>query len=285
MTLPGQSSFRLALVQMRLVGGDTHANVQHACEQIGLAARHGASVVLLPEALPLGWTHSSALTLAEEIPEGTFCQRLIQAAQEHRVWICSGIIERAGDQIFNSAVLVSPTGTVLARHRKLNELALGHELYAQGDRLQVVPTPMGTLGVMICADAFAPGQIISRALGYMGADVILSPCAWAVPADHDNKLEPYGRLWLENYGPVARDFQIWIAGASNVGWLTDGPWQGRKCIGCSLVVAPTGQAVLQGPYGVDAEAILYTDIKPVVRPARGDQWAQRWTAPSDKPVS
>ena len=94
----------------------------------------------------------------------------------------------------------------------------------------------------------------------MGADLILSPCAWAVPADHDNRKEPYGQLWRDNYGPVARDFRLWIAGASNVGWITAGPWQGRKCIGCSLVVDPSGKPVLEGPYGPDAETILNVDI-------------------------
>jgi predicted amidohydrolase len=129
---------------------------------------------------------------------------------------------------------------------------------------------------MICADGFAEGQVLARSLGYMGAEVILSPSAWAVPADHDNQRDPYGKLWLDNYSPVARDFQLWIAGVSNVGWITDGPWKGRKCIGCSLVVGPDGASVLQGPYGVDAETVLYMDISPVSRPAQGDQWAECW---------
>jgi hypothetical protein len=106
----------------------------------------------------------------------------------------------------------------------------------------------------------------------MGAQVILSPCAWAVAADHDNDREPYGGLWRGCYGPVAKDFHLWIAGVSNVGWLTAGPWEGRQCIGSSLVIGPTGEAVLQGPFGRDAETILYVDIDPPVRPARGCGW-------------
>jgi predicted amidohydrolase len=113
---------------------------------------------------------------------------------------------------------------------------------------------------MICADAFANGQVVSRTLALMGATIILSPCAWAVPADHDNVRTPYGRVWLDNYGPVARDFRIWIAGCSNVGAINDGPWRGRNCIGCSLVIGPNGQPALRGPYGVEAEEILYLDV-------------------------
>jgi len=173
-------------------------------------------------------------------------------------------------------VLLGPQGEVLLHHRKLNELEIGHDLYGLGDRLQVAHTPLGTLGVMICADAFAPGQVISRTLGLMGADIILSPCAWAVPADHDNTKEPYGQLWLDNYCPVARDFRVWIAGASNVGWLTEGPWAGRTCIGCSLVVDASGQVVVRGPYGHDAEALLTIDVTLESRPAQGAGWECYW---------
>ena len=40
-----------------------------------------------------------------------------------------------------------------------------------------------------------------------------------------------------------------VVGVSNVGWITDGPWKGRKCIGCSLAVGPGGAILAQGPYG------------------------------------
>jgi len=228
--------------------------------------------------MTLGWTHSSSELDADEIPDGESCLRLREAARANRIYVCAGLVERAGAFIFNSAALIGPDGDLLLHHRKLNELEIAHEVYALGDRLAVVSTPLGTLGVMICADAFARGQVASRALGLMGADIILSPCAWAVPADHDNAKEPYGQLWLDNYCPVARDFRLWIAGVSNVGWLDDGAWKGHKCIGCSLVIGLDGRKVLMGPYGADAEALLYADICPKPRPARGDGWERLWDA-------
>jgi predicted amidohydrolase len=272
-----KAMFKLALIQMLVEGGRKESNLRRASERIGEAAAKGAHVVVLPEAMTLGWTHSSARTDAETIPDGPSCGRLREAARRFDVYLCSGLIEKDGSHVFNSAVLISPDGEVILHHRKLNELEIGHAFYEQGDRLAVAPTPLGTFGLMICSDAFARGQIISRTLGLMGADVILSPCAWAVPANHDNQKEPYGQLWLDNYCPVARDFRLWIAGVSNVGWLTDGPWKGRKCIGCSLVVGPDGRQVLMGPYGHDAEMILYTEIEPEPRCARGDGWVRVWT--------
>ncbi len=267
--------FTLALAQMRVDGGTNTANVQRAVDRIAEAAPH-ADVVLLPETLDFGWTHPSARMGAGGIPDGATCAALRDAAWTHQVYVCAGLVERAGNQLFNAAVLIDPRGEVLLQHRKLNELDIAHQLYAQGDRLSVAHTEHGTLGLHICADAFASGQVISRSLCYMGADVILSPCAWAVPPEHDHTVTPYGQEWRDAYGPVAREYAVWIAGCSNVGDITSGAWNGWRCIGCSLVVGPDGADVIQGPYGVDADTILYVDIDPVPRPARGSQWAAGW---------
>jgi predicted amidohydrolase len=268
--------FQLSLIQMQVEGGRPEQNLAHAAQLVKQAAENGAQVVLLPEAMDLGWTHPSARTLAQNIPDGSTLRNLQHLARTHQIYLCSGIIERSGDKVFNAAVLLGPEGELLLHHRKLNELELGHEYYAQGDRLNVVQTPLGTFGLMICADAFARNQIVSRTLGLMGADMILSPSAWAVPAEHDNQVDPYGKLWLDNYSPVARDFRMWIAGCSNVGHLTAGPWKGRRCIGCSLVVGPDGQQVVMGPYGAEAETVLHLPITLQPRPARGDGWERLW---------
>jgi predicted amidohydrolase len=275
--------FKLGMIQMHVEGGNKFRNVQRAEVLIGEAAAGGADVILLPETIDLGWTHPSALTDASPIPEGEPCQMLLRAARTHAVYICAGLVEQAGDQIYNAAVLIDPKGDVKLTHRKLNELDIGHPYYAQGDRLHVYPTEFGTFGVMICADGFAKGQVISRSLGYMGADVILSPCAWAVDGDHDNVKHPYGKTWRDAYIPVAETFATWIIGVSNVGWIEAGPWKGRKCIGASLVVGPSGEVVMQGPYGEEAETILYVDVHPTQRPARGCSWMEHWN-PQTEPA-
>ncbi|HAB18366.1 MAG TPA: carbon-nitrogen hydrolase family protein [Verrucomicrobiota bacterium] len=265
----------LALIQMRVDGGEPEANLERAAARIATASAQGAEVVVLPEALDLGWTHPSAATSAQPIPDGRTARRLRDTARLNHVWVCSGLVERDGSSVFNSSILIDPTGEVVLHHRKLNELEIGQSCYAGGDRLAVATTPWGVVGMMICSDAFAPGQVIARTLGLLGAQIILSPCAWAVPADHDPVGEPYGQLWQDNYGPVARDFRLWIAGVSNVGPLTAGPWAGRRCIGCSLLVGPDGLPVLRGPYGGDADVILRANVELEPRPARGDGWV-RW---------
>ncbi|HEY0552569.1 MAG TPA: carbon-nitrogen hydrolase family protein [Verrucomicrobiae bacterium] len=251
---------KVALAQILVEPGEKQANLARAESWIAQAASRGAEIVVLPEAMPLGWTHPSARTLADEIPNGESCARLRAAARQHGIFVCAGVLERAGEKIFNAAVFAEPSGEIILHHRKIHELDLAHDLYARGDRLAVAETPFGRIGLMICADGFAPGQSISRALGMMGARVILSPCAWAVPHDHDNGREPYGQLWLDNYCPVAREFGLSIVGVSNVGPITAGPWQGRKCIGNSLVIGRDGRELARGPYGEHTEALLIQEL-------------------------
>jgi predicted amidohydrolase len=265
---------RIALVQALLAGGERERNIVHVLELVADAAGRGAQVVVLPECFPLGWTDPSAAELADAVPDGETTLLLRDAAREHGVYVCSGVVERAGDAVYNAAVLIDPAGEVLLHHRKLNELDIGHQLYAVGDRLGVVDTPLGRIGLMICADAFAEDRVVTRTLGLMGAELILSPSAWAVPADHDQQAEPYGDLWRNAYGPVCAEHGLYVVGVSNVGWIPAGPWAGRKCIGCSLVMGPAGE-VLFGPYGPDAEAVLFADL-PIGRDDRP------WYHPPDR---
>lgn len=271
-----QKKFKLALVQMTVVGGNRKANLDHAKALIDEAAAKNADVILLPEAMDLGWTDPSALTEAQAIPGGQTSRVLISLAKKHGVFICSGLIEKDGDKVYNSAIIIDPSGEIILTHRKINELDIGHAYYALGDKLNVCHTPFGTFGLLICADANTNNQIITRSLAYMGADVILSPSSWAVPADHNNAEDPYGSLWENAYMPVAKDFAVWIASTSNVGKMTAGPWKNWNGIGCSLVIDPNGEIAMKGPYGADADTILYVNIDPVPRPAQGTDWQEYW---------
>lgn len=255
------SSFNLALAQMLVLPGDMAGNLARAGERIATAAARGADMVLLPEALDCGWAHPSAHHLAGAIPDGDTCRFLRLAAQQRGVFVCAGLVEHAGERLFNAAVLIDPRGQVVLHHRKINELDFARNLYSIGDRLGVAETPWGRAGLMICADAFAPGQVVSRSLALIGARFILSPCAWAVPADHDNAREPYGQLWLDNYGPVVRESSVWIAGCSNVGPITAGEWAGRKCIGNSLVSSPGKLIAARGTYGEAADEIVTVRVE------------------------
>lgn len=248
------------MAQILVEGGRPDRNLARAVDAITAAGETGCDFVVLPECLDVGWTDPSAATLAEKIP-GHRSDVLCRAAAESGIYVVAGLVERSDSKLFNAAVLVSADGGILLKHRKINELDFARSLYATGKSLEVADTRFGSVGVNICADNFPDSLDIARALGWMGARIILSPCAWAVAADHDNEREPYGGLWKQSYTALAASHRIPVVGVSNVGWITGGPWEGRKCIGCSLAVSADGCVAAEGPYGEDAEALVRVEIE------------------------
>jgi predicted amidohydrolase len=254
-------SYRVGLGQILVEGGRPDDNVARAVAMIERASHEDCRLVVLPECLDLGWTDPSARALAEPIP-GPRSERLAAAARKHSIYVTAGLVERDGDKLYNAALLISPDGEALIHHRKINELDIGLELYSVGDRLGVVDTELGRLGIAICADNYWDSRAVGHVLCRMGAQVILSPSAWAVPANHDNEQDPYGSDWLPSYTELARLYDVTVLGVSNVGMMTGGPWSGRPCIGCSLAVGPGGEVLARGSYGVDAQELLIVDVDP-----------------------
>jgi len=263
-----ERNFKLAMGQMLVEGGKPDQNMGRAEAMIRRAAEQGAEVVVLPECLDLGWTHPSARQLAEPIP-GPHTDQLGRVAGQTGLFVVAGLTEKDGERIYNAAVLVSPEGEILLKHRKINVLTIAQDVYATGGSLAVAETPLGTIGVDICADNFASSLVLGHSLARMGAQMILSPSAWAVVADHDNEQDPYGEQWRVPYTTLARLYDITAVGVSNVGWLTAGAWKGRKCIGCSLAVGPGGNVIAQGPYGDSAESLIMVDVEVVPPSATG----------------
>ena len=170
-------------------------------------------------------------------------------------------------------MLLSPAGEIVLHYRKINELDIALDLYAVGDSLGVARTELGVLGLNICADNFGDSLAIGHTLARMGAQVILSPSAWAVEADHDQSREPYGNSGATPTAKLTALYDLTIIGVSNVGWITGGPWQGRKCIGCSLAMGPGATVLGEGPYGEAAAAVLRVKVQPRPPIARGTDFA------------
>ena len=271
---------RLAMVQMKVDGGNREANLEKARAMIEEAAGQGADMILLPEAMDLGWAHPSALTDAAPVPGGATSTMLRECARDHGVYVCSGLVEQAGNEVYNAALLISPDGEILIHHRKINVLDIAQPFYGQGRELKVVETQFGAIGVMICADGFAHQRVLSQSLCYMGADLILSPAAWALPPESSHDMELATSIWTGHYAPVARKFGVHIAGCSNVGMLTAGPWEGYSAIGNSMVVNPMGAIEAGNYFGADAERIIYHDMVLQSRPARGTDWEQLFNSRS-----
>ena len=271
-----KNSFKLGMGQMLVEGGRTEENLKRA-EDMGVRAQSShCDLLVLPECLDLGWTYPEAGELARPIP-GEYSERLSRLARECGFYLVAGLTEKIprSKKVYNSAVLISPKGELLLKHRKINVLEIAQDLYSIGDRLSVSETELGSLGLNICADNFPNSLVLGHSLGRMGAQMLLSPSAWAVEAGHDNEEEPYGEMWKRSFKKLSRLYGMTVVGVSNVGWIKRGPWLGKKCIGSSLAVGPEGKVIAQGPYGVDAETLISIEVTPVESKLRGTALAER----------
>lgn len=261
-------SFLLGMAQTRVEGAAVTANLQRARAALHQAAELGCRIAVLPECLDVGWAHPAARELAQPVP-GPTSELLAESARETGLHVVAGITERAGNRLYNAAILLSPAGEILLKHRKINLLTDVETLYSPGGRLGVAETPLGTIAVNICADNFPDSLALAHAQARMGAQLLLSPSAWAVDADHDPVQEPYGALWKGAYSTLARLYDLTVVGVRNVGWVEGGPWKGRKCIGCSLAVGPGGELLAEAPYGETAEAVIPVQVTPRLPEVQG----------------
>lgn len=262
---------------MLVEGAQPAANLERAEAFVRDAAGQGCRLVVLPECMDVGWADPSARHLSQPIP-GPHTERLAQVAMKSGIFVVAGLVERAGSQLYNAAALIDSHGKILLVHRKINELEIAHDLYSIGDHLAVVHTELGTLGISICADNFPNSLAIGHVLARMGAQILLSPSAWVVEADHDNRVDPYGERWRHAYRELGRLYDLPIVGVSNVGRVTAGPWKGRKAIGCSLATDHRGEIVAEGPYGESAEALITVAIELRQPNTKGTQIADELAA-------
>ncbi|MFW6271153.1 MAG: carbon-nitrogen hydrolase family protein, partial [Bacillota bacterium] len=243
-------------------------NLNRARKMIIEAGFKNCDLIVLPECLDLGWTFPDAHNMATSIP-GKYSDIICKAARKTDIFVVAGLTEKRNNEIFNSAILVSPDGKIILKYSKINVLEIALDIYNIGYSLKVVDTPLGKVGVNICADNFPDSYVLGHSLARMGADIILSPCAWVVDADHDNDEDPYGEMWEKSYSKMAYLFQIPVVGVSNVGWIEAGVWEGRKCIGSSLAVNAEGEVIYQGPYGVESQTLDVISVEIKEKKVRG----------------
>ena len=95
-------------------------------------------------------------------------------AARHRVLLCVGMLEDAGNLLFNTQLLVGPDGT-LGFWRKMHVPMFEMPFYNGGQAPTVVETPLGRIGVNICFDALIPES--TRLLAVQNVEIVLFPFA------------------------------------------------------------------------------------------------------------
>ena len=248
----GVQDLVVACVQMEPHVGSKHDNVAQCIRRIEAAAHHGASLVVLPELANSGYVFNDrdeALALAETLPEGETAQLLAETTQRLGIHVVMGIAERAGKQLYNSAILTGPAGHI-GVYRKLHLWNNEHRFFEPGDRgVPVFDTPLGRIAIAICYDGWFPETY--RLAAMQGADIVCVPTNWVpMPAQPDDRPAMATTLTMA----AAHSNGVVIACANRIG--TE---RGQPFVGQSLIVGGNGWPVA-GPASVDREEILYAAI-------------------------
>jgi predicted amidohydrolase len=111
---------------------------------------------------------------SETIP-GPLTERLQSLARKTNQWLVPGSMwELEGDKLYNTALVISPQGEIVAKYRKMFPWLPYEAGTSPGDQFCVFDIPdVGRFGLCICYDMWFPE--VSRQLAWMGAEVILQP--------------------------------------------------------------------------------------------------------------
>ncbi|MBL8057241.1 MAG: carbon-nitrogen hydrolase family protein [Anaerolineales bacterium] len=175
--------FGIAAVQMQSVAWDAPASVAQIGAVVAEVARGFPWVQLLifpelaasgavpfqPPDPPEAWRRT-----IQPIP-GPLTDELGAIARRWGKWLVPGsLYEAAGDRVYNTALVISPAGEIVARYRKLFPWLPYEAETTAGDEFCVFDIPdVGRFGLCICYDQWFPE--VARTLTWLGAEVILQP--------------------------------------------------------------------------------------------------------------
>ena len=231
---------RIAVCQTFCIDSDREGNFRRIEYALESAEKQGAQLACFPETAVLGWVNGEAHELADPIP-GPTSERIAELARKHKLMICIGLAEKAGDELYDSVILVGTDGKIFAKHRKINTLAeLLDPPYARGtaDEIRVVKTPIGRVGMLICADTFKDELV--QAAGEQSPDLLLVPYGWA--ADKSEWPQHAERL-AAVVSATAKRAGCPVVGTDLVGRTTSGPWTGKTYGGQSVVADREGKVL------------------------------------------
>ncbi|KAB7896870.1 hydratase [Rouxiella sp. S1S-2] len=241
----------VACIQMEPIFGETARNVATTVSMIEQAAAKGANLLVLPELCNTGYVFSSrdeAFRLAENIPDGHSSRAWIACAARLNIYLVAGIIERDGESLYNSAVIIGPEGYI-GRYRKVH-LWGDEALFFEPGNLgfPVFKTRIGTIGCQICYDCWFPESFRIAAL--QGAEIVCVPTNWVPIPGQDPTREAMANILVM---AASHSNSIFIAAANRVGIEREQPF-----IGQSLITSYTGWPAAGPASAINAEIVMAT---------------------------
>ncbi|MBI3697651.1 MAG: carbon-nitrogen hydrolase family protein [Acidobacteria bacterium] len=201
-------SFRVATGGVESKPGETAQNLEKIRDWCEHAARKGARLALFPELSVTGFIpnhpigdHSAwvreALVGARRLAEplsGRSVAVLREIARASDLHVAAGLMEDAGNLLYNTMVLVGPEG-LLGAWRKMHIPMFETPFYNGGPTPVVAETSLGRLGVNICFDALMPES--TRLLAVQNVEIVLFPFAADPPPGT-------AAAWVDWAGPAVR---------------------------------------------------------------------------------
>ena len=150
------------------------------------AATRRAQLVIAPESIIDDYmcaadpdtTRERMLAAAQTVPDDPYLMRARALSRELGIYQVISFPERAGEELFNTCVLIDPAGEIIARYSKAHPANESH--ITPGCELRPFDAPFGQAGFLICSDRHYPDNF--GVLGAQGVQVIYLPMdGWGGP--------------------------------------------------------------------------------------------------------
>jgi nitrilase len=247
-------AFKVAAVQMAS-GPNVAGNLSEARRLIAKAVEQGARLVVLPEFFAImGMNERDKIAVSEQPGQGPIQAFLAETARQYKIWLVGGSIPLTAsdpEKVLNSCLVFDEQGKQVARYDKIHlfNLALGNESYDEaktiepGDRVVVVDSPFGRIGLAICYDLRFPE--LFRAM--QDVDIIVLPSAFT---------ETTGKMhWEVLVRARAVENLSYVIAAAQGGYHVNG----RETHGNSMVVDPWGRVQDRLPRG---SGVVVAEVNP-----------------------
>jgi predicted amidohydrolase len=237
---------KIAAAQISCVLGDVAANVRKIRDFSSRAKNAGAELIAFPEMVDTGYSMPVIRKHATAWNEGAVPE-LQKIAKELSIAIICGVSERDGKSIYNSQVVVDPSGQVAAKYRKTHLFSPPpieeHKCFSPGETLTSCKIDKLRFGLTICYDLRFPECYRALAVE-QNVDVFINSSAWPFPRIEHLRVLATARA-IEN--------QSYVIIANRVG--TD---EGVTFCGSSVIVDPYG-AILTAA-SADREELIQADV-------------------------
>jgi deaminated glutathione amidase len=224
---------RAAVVQINSTA-DRARNLERAELHVGLAAKDGAELVVLPEKWPI-LAAGEDLAAGAQGMDGEAVTAARGWAREHGIALLAGSFTEAHAEGLptNTSLLISPEGEVSAAYRKIHmfDVDVGGVSYREssheqaGDDLVTVDLGPARIGMTVCYDLRFPE--LFRALLDLGANLFTLPSAFTVTTGRDHWEVLVRARAIENQSFVLAAGQVGRAKPEYDSWghsMIVGPW-------------------------------------------------------------